>query len=216
MQANARHAFAQCRFVIFLAATCNLQQKPACVVHMRTTPYIAATAIACLVACGNADSTTDASTTRSDGAEPIINGEPASKFFGRFVWETSQTHNKGAGAFSRTNSKDTYVLNFYLNMDHSYIAYYGEGEGSVSGTEYTISYDTTTMKKLTGMWSINGTKLTLGSLVSCDGITYNDKAMLRCKLVSSPGTAAATQGSALVGPHFRTSTPSDSQWAEYL
>lgn len=148
-------------------------------------------------------------------SEPSINGEPASQYYSRFVWENSKTHNYGAAAFTSTNGRDIYLLQFYLNKNQTFIAFYEEGKGDVSGTGYRINSDVASKKRLTGTWRVNGAMLSLGTLADCVGIFFNDQPALQCKLTNAVDSSAATQRTAVVKKFFGPSKPSDSNWADY-
>ena len=182
-----------------------------------------------VVACGGDDpsddgstdttdttDTTDGAAPDADPGEPLINGEPASVFYGHFVYDEIQTHNEGPAEFPLTDGKNIYVAQFYLLADKSYVMYYDEGDGEVRGDgTYAIAVAPEDKLRLTGTWRVTGSTLELGSLLACDGLSFNGERALQCQIVTPPGVSAATAGLALVLPYGNPTAPDSSRWADY-
>lgn len=161
-------------------------------------------------ASGSPDANPDASAN-----EPLINGEPASVFYARFQYETTNTHNQGVAAFPLTDGKNIYVLEFYLQQNGHYIMFYSEGDGEVRADGYSAAIAPEDYHRLEGSWTVAGAKLQLGTLLSCDGLSVDGAPALRCKVVTPPGTSGATQGTATVKPWGNPTTPTDSRWDDF-
>ena len=159
----------------------------------------------------------DAATLDGGPSEPLINGEPASVYYGRFVFEQTSTHNEGAAAFPRVDGKNIYLVQFYLRADHTYVMFYSDGEGEVRGDgTYSMAVAPADQRRLTGTWRVDGSKLVLGTLLSCDGLSSNGQPALQCRIVTPPGSSGAPQGIALVERYGNPTEPDDQvRWGDF-
>lgn len=149
--------------------------------------------------------------------EPLVEGEPASAYYGRFVYERTGTHNDGAAEFPRVDGKDVYHVEFYLRANHDYVMFYSDGEGEVraDGT-YSIATAPADQRRLTGTWRVVGAKLELGSLLACDGLALDGRPGLLCRIVTPPGSVGAPQGLAAVRPYGLPTDPDDPvRWGDF-
>ena len=192
-------------------------------------PSLSALLCALAVACGGdatGDDATDDSTddatddTTDDGpdadpGEPLINGEPASVFYGPFVYDELETYSEGVSEFPLTDGKNIYIVQFYLLADETYIMYYADGEGELRFDGYSMAVAPEDKLRLTGAWQVTGSTLELGSLLACDGLSFNGERALQCQIVTPPGSPAATEGTALALPYGNLVAPDDSRWDEY-
>ncbi|MGE0868061.1 MAG: hypothetical protein AB7P03_05860 [Kofleriaceae bacterium] len=126
---------------------------------------------------GNGDDDDD---TRDhvDGGEdePLINGVPASQFYGQFAWQTTMTGIEGAAAFpANAMGHDAFLATLFLMPDGAATVFYGEGEGDVSTAGHSLSLDATTFKRRSTSWKVEGSELVLGDLMHCTGMTLNDR-----------------------------------------
>ncbi len=159
----------------------------------------------------------DGGTTNVDAqsqGEAIVNGKPASEFYGQFVWETSNGKMGGAASFPQSGTFDATKWDFFLRTDGSYAFFYAEGSGTVSPTGASLNLDTSTFKKLEGDWSIEGADLLLSPYLRCSGLVFNDAEVLSCELLQVVNTSAAV-GSEGIARLSAPSSPFDSEWSEY-
>lgn len=150
-------------------------------------------------------------------SEPLIEGEPASVYYQRFVFERTGTHNDGVAAFPLTGGKNIYHLEFYLRANHEYLMFYSDGEGEVRGDgTYSIAVADADKRRLTGSWQVAGAKLLLGTLLACDGLLLDGRPGMTCRVVTPPGSAGAPQGLAPVRPYGLPTNPDDStRWGDF-
>jgi hypothetical protein len=189
---------------------------------MRVIPYLLICATSILLAAGCSDdgdpqTGPDAAPGSPDANanEPLINGEPASVFYARFQYESTNTHNQGVAAFPLTDGKNIYVLEFYLQRNGHYIMFYSDGDGEVRANGYSAAIAPEDQLRLEGSWTVAGAKLQLGTLLSCDGLSVDGAPALRCKIVTPPGSSGAPQGTATVKPWGNPTTPTDSRWNDF-
>ncbi len=176
--------------------------------------------VTALAACGSSgDTNTGADATPSQGAdaaqsEGLVNGVPASEYFGQFVWEVSDGALSGAAGFPVTESYDAYKIDAFLREDGTYQLFYGEGSGTVTSTGHSLNLDTTTFTRLEGEWSIDGTELVLAPYLRCQGLTLNGSEVLSCDLTQRVVTEAAV-GYGGIAKLSVPSSPFDSEWSDY-
>lgn len=150
------------------------------------------------------------------GGDATVNGVPASQFYDQFTHEAAKREAGGAGAFpAQSNGDNMFHAAIYLYRDGRFFLFYKEGEGEVTATGYSGSFRMDTAARRTGTWSLQGATLKLGSLMSCSGMSFNGKDVLRCTVDSAVITPAAVGRSATLRLGISESTPDDSQWADY-
>ncbi|MDX2086504.1 MAG: hypothetical protein SFX73_01585 [Kofleriaceae bacterium] len=147
--------------------------------------------------------------------EPLINGMPASQFYGQFAHATTMTAVSGAAAFPQTGDRNAFLTHFFLMPNGEHELFYAEGDGDVGLDGWSLSVDTTTMKRKSGTWKVEGSKLVLGTWMSCDGMELNGAPALRCTLTSAIVTAAAQGRSGIWEKAFGMKSPDDSEWTDY-
>lgn len=149
-------------------------------------------------------------------SEPLINGEPASAFYDRFVFQRTATHNEGAAEFPLVAGKNIYVVQFYLMANHDYLMFYSDGDGEVRGDgTFSIAVAPADMRRLSGTWRVDGSKLVLGALLSCDGLSLDGRPALRCRILTPPGSPGAPEGVASVWPYGLPTNPGDARWSDF-
>jgi hypothetical protein len=149
--------------------------------------------------------------------EPIINGKPASQFYGQFAHATTKAEVGGAAAFpAQADGRNAYLAQFFLLPNGKLVLFYAEGEGSVTTTGHSLAIFGNTKKKREGTWRIDGAQLVLDAFMRCDGFTLNDRDALRCTLASSIVTAAAQGRSGTFQNGIGMSSPDDSEFADYV
>lgn len=174
-------------------------------------------ALVLVAACGGMDGGGGGGGGTPDGStgEALVNGVPASQYYGQFAHATTMTHVKGAVAFTLTGGNNAFLAQFFLMPGGSLHFFYEEGEGTVSSTGYSLNTDPATKKKRTGTWRIEGAKLVLDSYMSCDGLTFNNQPALRCTLDTAIVTAAAEGRSGTFQKAFGPTSPDDSEYTAY-
>lgn len=147
----------------------------------------------------------------------LVEGVPADQFYAQFSYAKTQTGLEGAAAFPENAAgNNAYLAKVFLMPSGVLDLFYSEGEGEVDSTGWSLNVQTSTKKKRTGTWRVEGAHLVLDAFMSCDGLTFNGKPKLRCTLnqtIVSPGA----QGKAgMVDKMLGTSTPDDSEFADYV
>jgi hypothetical protein len=148
--------------------------------------------------------------------EAIINGLPASQFYGQFAWQTTMTAVEGAAAFPLTDGRNAFLVSFFLMPNGAFELFYAEGNGEVSSTGWNISTVSNSKRRREGTWKVEGAKLVLGSFMTCDGFSLDDKPALHCTLSSSIVTPAAQGRTGTFQKRFSASSPDDTEFAEYV
>jgi len=195
---------------------------------MRTIGLIC---IAALAACGTDDGsssgddtnvTPDAGQGSGSGSgsgsntEAEVNGKPASAFYAQFTHDVTHTNVVGAVAFAeQSDGRNIFLVHFFLMPNHELALFYGEGEGDVDATGYSVAVYGSARRARPGTWSIEGTKLVLGNTMSCDGITFNGADAMECTLDTTVITPAAQGRSGMFRKDLGASTPNDSDFAGY-
>jgi len=170
----------------------------------------------CLVACGGSDDDGMMMQPDSSMNEPLINGKPASQFYGQFAHATSKAEVSGAAAFpAQPDGRNAYLAQFFLMPSGKLVLFYAEGEGEVTSTGHSLNIITSTKKRREGTWRIDGAQLALDAFMKCDGFELNGKDALRCTLASSIVTAAAQGRSGTFQKGIGESSPDDSEFADY-
>lgn len=171
-----------------------------------------------VAACGG----TDGDDGRGGGDPPdgstgeaLVNGVPASQYYGQFAHATTMTHVEGAVAFTMTGGKNAFLAQFFLMPGGALQLFYEEGSGTVSSTGWSLNTDPATKKKRTGTWRIEGATLVLDSYMSCDGLTFNNQPALHCTLDAAIVTAAAQGRSGTFKKAFGPTSPDDSEFTAY-
>jgi hypothetical protein len=168
-----------------------------------------------LAACGGSGGD-DGGGPDGGGNEPLVEGIPASEFYGKFAYQQTNTGFDGAAAFpTNAAGNDAFVVDAFMMPGNAVQLFYAEGEGEVSPTGFSINVQETTKKKRTGTWRVVGAELDLGGFLRCTGMTLNNSPALRCTLQQAIVTAEA-QGHAgtfrkMLGAH----SPDDSEYASY-
>jgi hypothetical protein len=178
------------------------------------------TAAMALVACGpgpvGPDGGSGGGGGGGNGTNGTVNGKPAADYYAQFNYETLKTYSSGAAAFAtQSNGDDLFLISVYLFQNGTYTVYYGEGQGTVTSTGHSANIRTASQRKVTGTWSIDGVKLKVGDLLSCDGITVDGKETMYCSLTRAVGTSAAVGKSATLRRGFSATSPDDSTWKDY-
>jgi hypothetical protein len=93
--------------------------------------------------------------------------------------------------------------------------FYAEGNGKVSVTGHALNIFKDRQFKRTGKWSVAQMALDLGGLMRCNKITFNGNPALYCKLEKAVGHGAAVGRNVTLKKGFGSSSPDDSEWAEY-
>jgi hypothetical protein len=171
-----------------------------------------------ITACGGGGGGGD-DTGGSDGGggEPLVNGEPASQYYGRFAFQTIKTGVEGAAAFpAAADGRNAYLVAFFLLPNNQLELFYAEGEGEVSSTGWSLNIFGNAKKRRSGTWRVDGAKLVLDSFMSCDGLLFNDKPALRCTLSAPILTADAQGRSGTFQRRLGESSPDDSEFADYV
>lgn len=171
--------------------------------------------ICMLAACGGGGDGDDSPTVDAMMNEPLVNGEPASQYYNRFTHQTTSTGVDGAAAFTMTQGRNAFLVTFFLLPNKELQLFYAEGEGEVTATGWALNIDTTTKKKRTGTWKVEGAQLVLDSVMRCDGMLFNDQPALRCTLTSPILTAAAKDRAGMFRKRISASSPTDSEFAGF-
>jgi hypothetical protein len=173
---------------------------------------------ACVIEQTDGDNTNKAPGSPDAGSvETQINGMPASEYYAQFQWETTGTSVSGAAAMSTNASgNDLFVADFFPMKDGSLFIYYGEGQGEVNTTGFSINYDKATLTKLEGSWRIDGAELVLGDYFRCSALTLNGVETLRCSLDATIVSQEAVGSTGYFEvDRFGESSPHDSEWQDY-
>jgi len=169
-----------------------------------------------LAACGGGNG----DDTAPDGGgsnEPLVNGVPASQYYGGFAFQTTKTGVQGAAAFpAAPDGRNAYLVSFFMMPGNDLQLFYAEGEGEVDSTGFSINVFDGAKKRRSGTWRVDGAKLVLDSFMSCDGFLFNDKPALRCTLSAAILTADAQGRSGTFQNRFGASSPDDSEFADYV
>jgi hypothetical protein len=166
-----------------------------------------------LTACGG--QSLDGPDPDASAQEPLINGMPASQYYAQFAHATTRTAVSGAAAFPLTDDRNAFLTHFFLMPNGELELFYAEGDGDVGLDGWSLNVDTTTMKRKSGTWKVEGSKLVLGAWMSCDGTLLNDKPALRCTLTQTIVTSAAQGRSGMWEKAFGMKSPDDSEWTDY-
>lgn len=173
-----------------------------------------------LAACGGGgDSDDGMMMPPPDGSmtEPLINGKPASQFYAQFAHATTKNEVSGAASFpAQADGRNAYLATFFLMPDGKLVWLYAEGEGEVTATGHSLAIYTSSKKKRTGTWRIDGAQLALDAFMRCDGFALNGKDALRCTLSSSIITAAAQGRAGTFQNGIGPASPDDSEFADYV
>lgn len=172
----------------------------------------------CLVGCDAGVTDPGMMMTPPDGStnEPVVNGKPASQFYGQFTHAVTKAEVSGAAAFpEQADGRNAYLATFFLMPNNELVLFYAEGEGSVSPTGHSLNIITSTKKRREGTWRIDGAALALDSFMRCEGFTFNDKDALRCTLTQSIVTSAASGRAGTFRTGIGLASPDDSEFAEY-
>ena len=173
--------------------------------------------ICALAACGGGgDSSDDTPGPDASMNEPLVNGVPASQYYGQFAHATTKSGVDGAAAFPDTNGKNAFLVTFFMMPNQQLELFYAEGEGDVTATGWSLNIDTTTQRRRSGTWKVEGAQLVLDSFMRCDGFEFNSQPALRCTLTSPILTAAAQNRSGTFKKRLSESSPDDSEFAGYV
>ncbi|MBA3397161.1 MAG: hypothetical protein H0T89_31320 [Deltaproteobacteria bacterium] len=148
--------------------------------------------------------------------EPIINGKPASEFYGQFAHTVTGAGMGGAAAFpSQGDGRNAYHVTFFLMPNNKLELFYAEGEGEVTTTGHSLAIYNDSKKRRSGTWRVDGAELVLDTHMRCTSFTFNDRDVLRCTLTNPIITAAAQGRAGTFKPGFAAS-PDDSEFADYV
>ncbi|MDQ3364955.1 MAG: hypothetical protein M3680_05960 [Myxococcota bacterium] len=178
------------------------------------------TGLVLALGCGGGGSTGDG----DDGVdidastqEAIVNGKPASQFYGQFTHAMTNRGIDGAAAFAtQPDGRNAFLVTFFLMPNNKLELFYAEGDGQVTSTGHSLAIYGTAKKRRMGTWRIEGTELELDSFMRCGGFTFNGKDALRCTLETAIMTPAAVGRTGTFDPGFGTSSPDDSEFADYV
>jgi hypothetical protein len=173
----------------------------------------------CVLGCGGGGSDDDGMMMQPDGSmnEPLVNGKPASEFYGQFAHAVSKNEMSGAAAFpAQADGRNAYLVTFFLMPSNKLELFYAEGQGEVTATGHSLAILNNTKKRRTGTWRIDGAQLVLDSYMRCDGFTLNGKDALRCTLSSTIVTAAAQGRAGTFQKGIGDASPDDSEFADYV
>ncbi|MCY1078801.1 hypothetical protein [Archangium lansingense] len=144
-----------------------------------------------------------------------MNGKPVSEFYGQFTYEKFSGATGGVAAFpAQPDGINLFVATVFLMQDKSFTLYYAEGAGTVRANGYSAEIPLDRMFERTGKWSISGSSLKIGDLMTCHGMTVDGRDALRCAMDRAVGYAAAV-GKTTTFTRATNSSPNDSQWADY-
>lgn len=172
-----------------------------------------------LAACGGGGSSGDDDDVQADASmnEPLVNGVPASQYYGQFAYQMTNTGVQGAAAFpAAADGRNAFLVTFFMMPNHSLELFYAEGEGDVTATGWSLNTFANTQKQRSGTWQVDGAQLVLDSYMRCDGMLFNDKPALRCSLAAPIVTAAAQGRSGMFQKRISASSPDSSEFAEYV
>jgi hypothetical protein len=172
--------------------------------------------IICVASACSGGSGDDGTTPDGAANEPLVNGVPASQYYAQFAHQTTKTGVDGAAAFPQNaQGRNAFLATFFLMPGGNLQLFYAEGEGEVTSTGHSLNIDTTTQKKRSGTWRVDGAQLVLDSFMRCDGILFDDKPALRCTLKSSIVSPDAQERSGMFRKRLGESGPDDSEFAGY-
>jgi hypothetical protein len=173
--------------------------------------------LAALAACGGGgESSDDMPMTDASMNEPLVNGKPASEFYNQFAHAVTMAEVGGAAAFpAQGDGRNAFLAQFFLMPNKKLVLFYAEGQGEVTQTGHALNLDPSTKKRREGTWRVDGAALVLDSFMRCDGFTLNGKDALRCTLSSTIVTAAAQGRTGTFQKGIGTSSPDDTEFADY-
>lgn len=167
---------------------------------------------------GGGDDNLDDSPADIDAApgEAIVNGKPASEYYGQFAWEVTGSYAYGGGAFAaQADGRNAYIASVFLYQDGTSVLFYAEGDFDVSPDGFSGSRYPGASVRRNATWSIDGAQLLIGDDLQCDGVVYNGEEVLHCELARAIDTSAAVGQSSYLRRSGLNSTPDDSEWADY-
>src|SRR4051812_16773942 len=179
-----------------------------------------ATMFVMLAACGGGGGSTgdddDQGTPDAGGSTVLVEGVPADQFYGQFSYAKTQTGVDGAAAFPVNSAgNNVYLAQVFMMPNGVLDLFYGEGEGEVDSTGWSVNIQTSTKKKRTGTWHVQGAQLVLDAFLTCDGLTYNGHPKLHCALAQTIVSPGALGKAGLFDKMIGAATPDDSEFAEY-
>jgi len=147
----------------------------------------------------------------------LVNGKPASEYYGQFTWDKTNSALQGAAAFpAQPDGRDVFLVTFFLMPDHTFELFYLEGTGEASPTNWVVTEAATDAKKRrSGTWAIEGAELVLGSYLRCGGATLTGHDALSCTLTTPITTTAAQDQTATCWLWFH-GAPDDQLFADYV
>lgn len=149
--------------------------------------------------------------------EPIINGKPASQFYGQFAHATTMAEVSGAAAFpAQADGRNAYHVAFFLMPNGKLVLFYAEGEGEVTQTGHSLAIIGGSKKRREGTWRVDGAQLALDAFMRCDGFTLNGRDALRCTLSQAIVTPAAQGRTGTFQNGIGQASPDDSEFADYV
>ena len=170
-----------------------------------------------LAACGGDSGGGGGGGTDGGSNEALVNGVPASQYYGQFAYQMTNTGVDGAAAFPlNASGNNAFLVTFFMMPNGGLQLFYAEGEGDVTATGWSLNIAGNTKKKRSGTWRIDGAQLVLDSFMRCDGMLFNDKPALRCTLTSAILTAGAQGKGGMFQKRISASSPDGSEFAEYV
>lgn len=188
----------------------------------RIEVFAFACAMALTAACGGGDDDDDDDGGGGGGpdgspSEPTINGMPASQFFGQFHFETTQTALQGAVAFPpQPDTRNAFLANFFVMKNGEFKLFYGEGEGEVTSSGWSLNIFNDARKRRQGTWSIDGTILLFGEFLRCSGAELNGEPIMNCTLTSAVITPDAVGRGNIFSVRADRVAPDDTAFADYV
>jgi hypothetical protein len=122
----------------------------------------------------------------------------------------------GAGSFpEQADSANAFLVDLFLQEDGSFVLFYAEANGEVWATGHSVSTLNGRQFKETGTWKVTQTALEVGQLMACNKITMNSRPALYCNVEQAIGHDAAVGRNVTLRQTLTSSSPDDSEWAEY-
>ncbi len=164
------------------------------------------------VAC---DRTDDGNT--QNNAEFRVHEKPASEYYAQFVWDDENKKSvSGAASFPESEEgHNFFLLDVFLMKSGDANLFYVEGNGTVTSTGQSGSLFDDTQTRLDTTWRLEGTRLRIGDVLDCMGITLDGEEGMSCKLLRPIVTQEAAGRNARM-KNDSGDTPEDSIYADYV
>jgi hypothetical protein len=183
----------------------------------------AALIVVLLFGCGEGDedqSKKQNNTPKSDSdisAPRDGGGSSSSSEYDDFVYDDeNKRYVSGAGSFpEQADSANAFLITVFLKKDGTFVLFYAEGNGKVSITGHALNIFKDRQFKRTGEWTVTQMTLDMGGLMRCNKITFNGAPALYCNIEKAIGHSAAVDRNVTLKKGLGSSSPDDSEWAEY-